>query len=59
MTYYEIIFLLIIAAFGTITGWIVSAKYQSNKIIGAKGTAKSIIEQANKDAESLKKEQLL
>ena len=44
---------------GTIIGWIVSAKYQSNKIIGAKGTAESIIERANKDAESTKKERML
>jgi len=59
MTFSEIIFLLIVGAIGTLIGWIVSAKYQSNKIIGAKGTAESIIERANKDAESIKKEQLL
>ena len=59
MTFIEIIFLLIIGAIGTLLGWIVSAKYQSNKIIGAARTAESIIERAQKDAESLKKEQLL
>jgi len=59
MTFIEIIFLLIVGAIGTIIGWIVSAKYQSNKIIGAKGTAESIIERANKDAESIKKERML
>ena len=55
MTIIEIIFLLIIGGIATIIGWIVSAKYQSNKIIGAKGTAQSIIDQAKRDAESLKK----
>lgn len=59
MTIIEIIFLLIIGGIATIIGWIVSAKYQSNKIIGAKGTAQSIIDQAKRDAESLKKEQIL
>ena len=59
MTIIEIIFLLIVGTIGTIIGWVVSTKYQSNKIIGAKGTAQSIIEQANRDAESLKKEQIL
>jgi len=59
MTFIEIIFLLIVGAIGTTIGWIVSAKYQSNKIIGAKGTAESIIERANKDAESIKKERML
>jgi len=40
MTFIEIIFLLIVGAIGTLTGWIISAKYQSNKIIGARRGAR-------------------
>lgn len=56
MTFFEVIFLLLVGATGTLLGWIVSAKFQKNKIIGAEGTAESIIERANKEAKSIEKE---
>ena len=56
MTFFEVIFLLVVGATGTLLGWIVSAKFQKNKIIGAEGTAESIIERANREAKSIEKE---
>ena len=56
MSLIEVIFLLLVGAIGTIIGWIVSAKFQKNKIIGAEGNAKSIIERAHKEAKSIEKE---
>ncbi|MCH7954970.1 MAG: aminoacetone oxidase family FAD-binding enzyme [Candidatus Marinimicrobia bacterium] len=56
MSLIEVIFLLLVGAIGTLIGWIVSAKFQKNKIIGAEGNAKSIIERAHKEAKSIEKE---
>ena len=56
MTFFEVIFLLVVGATGTLLGWIVSAKFQKNKIIGAEVTAESIIERANREAKSIEKE---
>ncbi len=59
MTLIEVIFILIVGAIGTLLGWIVSAKFQKNKIIGAERTAASIVERAKHEAETIQKEILL
>ena len=56
MTAADVLYILIGSGLGLAAGWIISAKYQRSKVIGAEGSAKSILERAQKDAESLKKE---
>ncbi|MFQ5722599.1 MAG: Rnase Y domain-containing protein, partial [Candidatus Aminicenantales bacterium] len=50
---------LISAALAGTAGWIISSKFQIKKILEAKGSAKSIIEEARKEAEAIKKELIL
>jgi len=59
MTFSEVIFLLFVGATGTLIGWIVSAKFQKNKIIGAERSVASIIERAKKEAKTIEKEILV
>ena len=55
----SVIVAIICCGVGVGGGWYVSARLGQNKVSSAKDVAKKIIEEAGKEAESLKREKLL
>lgn len=58
-SYVWIAIAILTGAVGILAGWFISSRLAKNKIASAKDVAKKIIEEAGKEAETLKREKLL
>lgn len=58
-SYLSVIVAVVSGAIGVLGGWYISARMAKNKIASARDVAKKIVEEAGREAETLKREKLL